>query len=109
LVAILRHSLTNRRLFLMSDVEKAYETQIKNIQIKTGKNLDELGKIVKESGLTKHSEVRAMLQEKLGLGYGDANSLVHYLFDPHSGMAPPCRVEPLPTRTPTPAWRLPPS
>ena len=64
----------------MSTVDKAYETQINNIQAKTGKNLDELAKIVQESGLTKHGEVRAMLQEKLGLGYGDANTLVHYLF-----------------------------
>ena len=64
----------------MSTVDKAYETQINNIQAKTEKNLDELAKIVQESGLTKHSELRAMLQEKLGLGYGDANTLVHYLF-----------------------------
>ena len=64
----------------MSSVEQAYETQIKNIQAKTGKTLDELGKIAQESGLTKHSEVRAMFQHKLGLGYGDANTLVHVLF-----------------------------
>lgn len=64
----------------MSSVEKAYETQIKNIQAKTGKSLEELGQIVQQSGLTKHSEVRAMLQQTLGLGHGDANTLVHYLF-----------------------------
>jgi hypothetical protein len=64
----------------MSSVEKAYETQISNIQAKTGKSLEELGKIAQESGLTKHSELRSMFQEKLDLGYGDANTLVHYLF-----------------------------
>ena len=63
----------------MSNVEKAYETQLNNIQQKTGKTLDELGMIIQRSGLTKHAEIREMLQRELGLGYGDANSLVHYV------------------------------
>ncbi len=62
----------------MSDVTQAYETQLKNIQTKTGKSLDELCAIVQQSGLTKHGELRDMLQRDLGLGYGDANTLVHY-------------------------------
>lgn len=64
----------------MSSVEKAVETQLKNIQIKTGKSLEELSKIVQESGLTKHGEVREMFMRDFGLGHGDANSLVHYVF-----------------------------
>jgi hypothetical protein len=40
-------------------------------------SLDELSAIVKKSGLTKHGEIRDMLKEKLGLGHGDANTLVH--------------------------------
>lgn len=63
----------------MSTLEQAYETQIRNIQTKTGKTLVELGQIVHASGLTKHGEIRAMLQRELGLGHGDANSLVHAL------------------------------
>jgi len=63
----------------MSTLEQAYETQIKNIQTKTGKTLAELGQIVQASGLTKHGEIRAMLQRELGLGHGDANALVHAL------------------------------
>lgn len=63
----------------MSTLEQAYETQIRNIQTKTGKTLVELGQIVQASGLTKHGEIRAMLQRELGLGHGDANSLVHTL------------------------------
>ena len=61
----------------MSDLDKAVETQIKNIQAKTGKSFDELAAIVRNSGLSKHGEIRAMLQRDLGLGYGDANALVH--------------------------------
>ncbi len=61
----------------MSNLDKALETQLKNIQSKTGKTLDELRAIVQQSGLTKHGELRAMLQRELGLGHGDANMLVH--------------------------------
>ena len=61
----------------MSSLDKAVQTQIDNIQKKTGKSLDELAAIVKKSGLTKHGEIRDMLKEKLGLGHGDANTLVH--------------------------------
>jgi hypothetical protein len=63
----------------MSDIEKATQTQINNIQSKTGKTLEELNAIIQGSGLSKHGEIRAMLQNELGLGYGDANTLVHYL------------------------------
>lgn len=63
----------------MSAVDKAHETQLNNIQKKTGKSLAELSALVNQSGLTKHSEIRAMLMSDLGLGYGDANTLVHYV------------------------------
>ena len=62
----------------MSRLDQARETQLRNIEAKTGKNLAELHKIITKSGLTKHSEIRDMLREKFDLGYGDANSLVHY-------------------------------
>jgi len=64
----------------MSSLDKAVQTQLDNIQKKTGKSLDELAAIVKKSGLSKHGEIRDMLKEKLGLGYGDANALVHVVF-----------------------------
>lgn len=62
----------------MATPEQATQTQLKNIQTRTGKTLEQLAKIIKESGLTKHGELRSMLQQKLGMGYGDANTLVHY-------------------------------
>ena len=61
----------------MSSLDQAVQTQINNIQKKTGMSLDELSAIVKKSGLSKHGEIRDMLKEKLGLGHGDANTLVH--------------------------------
>lgn len=61
----------------MSSLDKAIETQLNNIQTKTGKTLDELAEIVRKSGLSKHGEIREMLQRELGLGHGDANTLAH--------------------------------
>jgi len=61
----------------MSSLDKAFQTQLDNIQKKTGKSLDELAAVIKKSGLTRHGEIRDMLKEKLGLGHGDANALVH--------------------------------
>ena len=58
----------------MSSVDKALETQLNNIQTKTGKSMKELAKIVKDSGLEKHGQVRDFIREKFPvLGYGDAN------------------------------------
>lgn len=61
----------------MSSVDQAIETQLKNIQTKTGKTLAELAAIVQKSGLSKHAQIREMLQRELGLGHGDANTLAH--------------------------------
>ena len=61
----------------MSSVDKARETQVKNIEEKTGKSLHELAAIIAASPLKKHGELRTMVKEQFGLGHGDANTLVH--------------------------------
>ena len=61
----------------MSSVDKALETQIKNIQTRAGKTLDQLYAIIRKSGLSKHGEIRDMLKNDLKMGHGDANTLVH--------------------------------
>lgn len=63
----------------MSSLDKAVQTQLENIQTKTGKSLDELAVIISKSGLTKHGEIRDYLKTELGLGHGDANMLVHHV------------------------------
>lgn len=62
----------------MSSLDKAVETQLKNIQTKTGKSLEELTAAIKNSGKTRHGEIREMVIAEFGLGFGDANTLVHY-------------------------------
>lgn len=63
----------------MDSAEKALQTQLRNIQTKTGKSLDELAALIQQSGLTKHGQIRDMLKRDLGLGHGDANTLTHYV------------------------------
>lgn len=59
------------------DVDKALATQLANIEKRSGKTLAELAAIIAKSGLAKHGELVAMLKADLGLGHGDANTLVH--------------------------------
>lgn len=61
----------------MTDIQKAVETQLRNIQARTGKSLDELFAFIRRSGLAKHGEIVAHLKAELGLGHGDANTLAH--------------------------------
>lgn len=61
----------------MSDLEKAVQTQLTNIQKKTGKTLEQLHEIVKESGLGRHGEILKMLKTDLGMGHGDANLIAN--------------------------------
>jgi hypothetical protein len=61
------------------DLAKAMATQLANIEKRTGKSLAELAKLVKSSGLEKHGELVAMLKRDLGMGHGDANTLVHHV------------------------------
>jgi hypothetical protein len=62
----------------MSSAAQAAQTQLANIEKKTGKTLPELASAIAKSGKGKHGEIRAWLMEKYGLGHGDANALVHF-------------------------------
>ncbi len=72
----------------MADVDKAVATQLANIEKRTGKSLPELGAIVAKSGLAKHGELVAMLKSELGMGHGDANTLVHFIKQQAAPSAP---------------------
>ena len=64
---------------MMTSIEMAVQTQLANIQKKTGMSMKELETLVKKSGHAKHGELRDMLKTKLALGHGDANALVHHI------------------------------
>jgi hypothetical protein len=63
----------------MPDPAQSLATQLANIEKRTGKSLAQLAKIVRSSGLAKHGELRDMLKRDLGMGHGDANTLVHHV------------------------------
>ena len=69
----------------MSSVDQALRTQLENIQKRTGKSLDALYSLIRDSRLTKHGEIRDMLKRDLGMGHGDANTLVHVYFKAAEG------------------------
>lgn len=75
----------------MADPEKAVATQLGNIEKRTGKSIPELAELIRASGLAKHGEIVAMLKSTLGMGHGDANTLVHHVkrAEPGSAEAPP--------------------
>jgi hypothetical protein len=60
----------------MVDVDKAVQTQLANIQKKTGRTLDQLYAWLGSTGLAKHGQLRDAAKRDLGLGHGDANTLV---------------------------------
>lgn len=59
----------------MSTVDEGLEAQIRNIEEKYGKPLGEWIAIVKKSGLTKHSEIVAMLKSQYGMTHGSAHRI----------------------------------
>ena len=61
----------------MSILDQAAQTQLNNIQAKTGKSLEALGAEILAQGLSKHGEMVAWVKDNLGLTHGDANTLVH--------------------------------
>ena len=62
----------------MSTLDAARATHQRNIEAKAGKTIDEIRGLLTATGLTKHSDLRAWAMRELGLGHGDANSVVHY-------------------------------
>jgi Domain of unknown function (DUF5655)/Domain of unknown function (DUF4287) len=61
----------------MSTLDQARETQLRNIETKTGQTLAQLRAALQASGLGKHGELRSYAMTTFGLGHGDANTLVH--------------------------------
>lgn len=73
----------------MPDPEKALATQLANMQTRTGRTFDELTRIIRDSGLTKHGELVTMLKTTLGMGHGDATTLVQVVKQADAALAAP--------------------
>jgi hypothetical protein len=62
----------------MSTLDQARQSQIKNIETKTGRSRDTLKALLLQTNLTKHTELVNHAKREFGLGHGDANALVHF-------------------------------
>jgi predicted transport protein len=72
---------------MSESLDKAYATQIANIEKSTGKKMNEWITIVNKSGFAKHGELVSFLKEKHGFTHGNANMVVHYAKQSHAGAA----------------------
>ncbi len=80
----------------MADPQAALITQLKNIQARTGRPVAELLAAVVASGAVKHGERRSWLMQQFGLGYGDANTLVHFVGKPLPDLGGATAAAPVP-------------
>jgi len=61
----------------MATPEQALETQLSNIEAKTGLAREALYQAALGQGFAKHGEMVAWLKSEHGLGHGDANAVAH--------------------------------
>lgn len=61
----------------MPDPDKAMQTQLTNLEQRSGKTLAQLHAVLKQSKLDKHGAMVTLLKQELGMGHGDANLVVH--------------------------------
>ena len=75
------------------------QTQLKNVQSKTGRTIADLHQAVAATGLAKHGERRSWLMAQFKLGYGDANMVANFIAKPLPDLgtgapaAPPAAAE----------------
>lgn len=60
-------------------MEQSSQEYMNKINELTGKTKEEITELYKQSGLSKHSEIRKLFMDQLGLSYGYANTLVHLI------------------------------
>jgi len=77
----------------MSTIDQAIETQLKNLQARSGRTLAQLFDALRASGLTRHTDMIALLKRDFALGHGDAN-LVAHRFRADGGSAAPAATPP---------------
>jgi hypothetical protein len=79
----------------MADPQAATLTQLRNIQVRTGKTIAELLAAVASSGLAKHGQRRAWLMEQFKLGYGDAHTVALFADKPLPDLSDAAPAAPL--------------
>jgi len=65
----------------MSSLDKAKQTMLDNIPLKTGKTIKQWFALLKKSKLEKHGEFMKLLKGEYGITHGFANTIVHLYRD----------------------------
>ena len=60
-----------------SKLHKGYVSYLNAAEKSSGKGYTDMALVLSKSGLKTHGEQRALLMDKLGLGHGHANAVVH--------------------------------
>jgi len=68
-------------------LKQAELNQVKNLEEKTGKKMEEWIAIANKSGFEKHGEILNFLKTEYAIGHGYANLIVHYAKQSHAGAA----------------------
>lgn len=66
-------------------LKQAILNQVKNLEEKTGRKMQEWIDIANNCGLQKHGEILNHLKNGFGIGHGYANLVVHYAKQTHAG------------------------
>jgi len=60
-----------------SKLHKGYQSYLGAAEKTSGKGYDDMALVLSKSGLKTHGDQRTLLMDKLGLGHGHANAVVH--------------------------------
>ena len=66
----------------MATVEQGLQSQLRNIEATYGRPIDDWVGLIRVSGLTRHSDIVAMLKADYGLSHGAANRVALVALDP---------------------------
>ena len=76
----------------MATVEAALQSQIRNIEEKHGRNMDEWAALFAGRGLSRHGEMMPVLKNEFGLSHGNANRVALEVIARASGKATPAEA-----------------
>ena len=99
----------------MATVERALQTQIRNIEAQYGRSMGHWTELIRAGGLTRHGQIVAMLKQDHGLSHGSANrvalvALAALNGEGSSSPAASLGVVPAPRPAAVPLWmRIPPT
>ena len=69
----------------MADIAAAGATQLRNIEVGTGRTVAEWAAAIGDAGLVKHGQILAWLKSEHGLTHGNANALAIAVRDQAAG------------------------